>query len=311
MADEATHYLIQYISKEQEDREILSILMGELGLTIRKIRSVKWDSQGILLDGKRAGVRERVKEGQELKVLLNDTEHKSKYLQPFTMSLDILYEDEDLLILNKPSGLVCHPSKGHYNDSLANGVQAYFDEKEERSLIHLIGRLDKDTSGIVLVAKNSVVAERMTVGRAQELFTKEYQAIVKGIPDSMEGVITIPMEEYRDEAQNGKLIMRKGFTLNAKEAVTHYRVEKKMQGASLCRLVLDTGRTHQIRFHMSSIGCPLFGDSLYGNGPESGFDRAALHAHILRFTHPLTGKPMVIEAPLPEDMKRFLNSHTQ
>ena len=84
-----------------------------------------------------------------------------------------------------------------------------------------------------------------------------------------------------------------------------------MQGASLCRLVLDTGRTHQIRFHMSSIGFPLFGDSLYGNGPESGFDRAALHAHILRFTHPLTGKPMVIEAPLPEDMKRFLNSHTQ
>lgn len=368
------HYLKLVITKEQENREVLSLLIHELGLSTRKIRSVKWDSRGILLDGSRAGVREKVRAGQRLSVLLNDTEQRKEKLAAISMELNILYEDENLLFVNKPAGVVCHPSKGHYADSLANGVQGYFKEKNERSGIHLVGRLDKDTSGIVSIAKNGVTAERMTALKKEGKLLKEYLAVISGCPHEKEGHIFIPMEEYRDKKDGEKLKMRTGKKERGKQAGTHYQVletwsgnfsadrqnlavvwadnesaDKGREGTafcgetgfperSLCRVTLDTGRMHQIRFHMSAIGHPLLGDSLYGhltkedwNIPEKsqstgqeneneqkpytdelelwqrdGIYRAALHAHRLFFVHPFTGKEMILEAELPKDMKRLL-----
>lgn len=306
MADQnGNHYLEYRVTEQDIGREVLSLLRRRLHLSEKKIRSVKMDSHGIYLNDRRVTVREKVQTGQNLRVLLNDTEWREDCLIPFPMELARLYEDDDLLLLNKPAGVVCHPSQGHYADSLANGVKAYFAERQERSSIHLIGRLDKDTSGIVTIAKNSVTAERLTEARKNHLLKKTYFALVTGCPKPECGCITIPMSAYADEQSENKRIMH--VDTEGKPAVTHYTVVQKFDGFALCSVTLETGRMHQIRFHMAAIGCPLLGDALYGTGKTEYLSRAALHAGQLDFEHPFTGKSMQLEAPLPEDMKQYLN----
>ncbi|MCD8355753.1 MAG: RluA family pseudouridine synthase [Clostridia bacterium] len=307
MADhDGNHYLEYCITEQDTGREVLSLLRKRLHLSEKKIRSVKMDSHGIYLDDRRVTVREKVQAGQSLCVLLNDTEWREDCLIPFPMELDILYEDNDLLFLNKPADVVCHPSQGHYADSLANGVKAYFAEKQERSSIHLIGRLDKDTTGIVTIAKNSVTAQRLTEARNHHLLQKTYFALVTGCPKPEHGYITIPMSAYLDENSENKMIMHTD-TENGKFAGTRYTAMQIFEGFSLCSVTLETGRMHQIRFHMAAIGCPLLGDAIYGTGKTEHLARAALHAGKLDFRHPFTGKWIQLETPLPEDMKKYLN----
>ena len=249
------------------------------------------------------------------KVQLSDTvklelpEPECPDILPEDIPLDILYEDEDLIFVDKPAGIVSHPSKGHLSDSMINGVQAYFEnegrEKNERSNIHLIGRLDKETSGILGIAKNSVTAERMIKQRQRGILIKEYYALVKGNPPE-EGILEIPMEEMRDARDGDKLKMKVGKSENAKTAKTFFQVVKRFEKFSLVSLVIETGRTHQIRFHMASIGCPLLGDSFYGDGPELGISRTALHAQQLTFTHPFCEKVMRIESEMPKDLSFLL-----
>ena len=192
---------------------------------------------------------------------------------------------------------------------MINGVQAYFEnegrEKNERSNIHLIGRLDKETSGILGIAKNSVTAERMIKQRQRGILIKEYYALVKGNPPE-EGILEIPMEAMRDARDGDKLKMKVGQSENAKTAKTFFQVVKRFEKFSLVSLVIETGRTHQIRFHMASIGCPLLGDSFYGDGPELGISRTALHAQQLTFTHPFCEKVMRIESEMPKDLSFLL-----
>lgn len=294
------HYLELFIQQELENQEIKKLLYEELHLSTRKIRMLKQNPQGILLDGLPAGVRQQVKTGQRLQVLLEDSSLTERII-PVKMALEILYEDEDLLLVNKPSGLVCHPSRGHLTDSLCNGIAAHFQDTGQSSAIHLLGRLDKDTSGIVAIAKNKVAAERMN---KKDSYEKEYLALVKGVPEKKEGDILIPMEEDRSE---GYLKMRTGKSEKARPAVTHYTVLETIAGGCLCRVTIGTGRTHQIRFHMAAIGHPLLGDSLYNPAcrkEESQPARAALHAFRLRFLHPFTGEQMDFTADLPEDMEK-------
>ena len=293
-------YLDYYIKGKDQGREVLSILRSDMGLSTKKIRSVKWDPEGILLDGERVTVRQVVSEGQILRVLKYDSENREKKVIPYPMELDILYEDEDLIFINKPAGLVCHPSIGHRQDSLANGVQAHFDQKGERNSIHLIGRLDKDTSGVVSIAKNGVVARRIIESRG---IRKEYIAITEGYLPKKRGIINIPMEEYRDP-EDHLLKMGKG----RKEANTSYEVIYRQKDYSICRIRIGTGRMHQIRFHMSQIGHPLLGDILYGHGKTDNMERTALHALKVTFPHPFTGKEITIKAPLPRDMMEFSHS---
>ncbi len=290
-------YLEYHIKKEDHGKEVISILRSDLGLSTTKIRSVKWDPAGILLDDERVTVRHRVMEGQTLRVLKNDSENRQKRILPCPMELDILYEDEDLIFINKPAGLVCHPSAGHRLDSLANGVQAYFDEKAQRSSIHLLGRLDKDTSGIVGIAKNGVIARRMILDRK---IKKEYIAIAEGYLPAEKGTIELPMEEYRDP-EDHLLKMRPG----SKTAITSYEVIHRQDDLSICRVWIATGRMHQIRSHMALIGHPLLGDSIYGHGTTEHMTRAALHAYKVSFTHPLSGEKRTITVGLPRDMMTF------
>ena len=226
------------------------------------------------------------------------------------MALSILYEDENLLFVNKPAGIVCHPSQGHLTDSLASGVAAYFLEQEELSQVHLIGRLDKDTSGILGIAKNKVTAERMIALREQGKVQKEYLALVNGCPPKEEGSIEIGMKEYRNrESGDGRLRMCRDISSSGKHAMTHYQVIQRLSGYTLCRVHIETGRTHQIRFHMAQIGCPLMGDDLYGSSmkqSEKAIDRTALHAYRSCFSHPFTGEKVELTAPLPDDMKKML-----
>lgn len=299
------HYLDLYVQQGMDGREVKSLLYEELHLSTRKIRGLKKDPKGILLNGNPVVVRQKVRKGQLLQILLEDSFSADRII-PVKMALDILYEDEDLLIVNKPSGLVCHPSKGHLIDSLCNGIAAYYENTGQNSSIHLLGRLDKDTSGIMGIAKNKVTAERLN--RA-ETYQKEYLALVEGIPEKMEGEIRIPMEEDRSE---GYLKMQEGKSKKAMAAVTQYTVLCPTDGGSLCRVTIATGRTHQIRFHMAAIGHPLLGDSLYnpGSGKEQEQpERAALHAWRLHFFHPFTGKKMEFTADLPEDMEKRLGKN--
>ena len=308
-------YLEYKVGNEDRDKEVLSILRFKLGLSTKKIRSVKWDPAGILLDGNRVTVRRRVEKGQTLKVLKSDSENRAGRILPSPMTLDILYEDEDFLFVNKPSGMVCHPSMGHRQDSLANGVQAYFEEKEKDSNIHLLGRLDKDTSGILGIAKNGVMARRMMPGNGIQ---KEYLAITEGYLPTEKGTIDIPMEEYRDPSDH-LLKMRRAVSglheesltgrediSGVRKALTFYESVRRRDEYSVCRVRINTGRMHQIRFHMAQIGHPLLGDSLYGRGPAKNMKRAALHAHRVEFTHPLSGKKVILEAEIPEDMSSLL-----
>lgn len=301
------HYLQYKIKEEEEGKEVLSILRGELRLSTKKIRSVKWEERGILLDGQRVTVRARVKAGQLLEVMLNDSLEKEERIAATPMTLSILYEDEDLLFLNKPAGMVSHPSMGHSSDSLANGVKAYFEEKREWSDIHLIGRLDKDTSGVIGIAKNGVTKERLLAMRQEGKIQKEYLALAQGIFESSAGTITIPMEEYREEKDGCKLKMRYPIEGRGVDAVTHYKVIKQYDEYCLLSLFIETGRMHQIRYHMAQIGHPLLGDAMYGWGKEKahGMTRTALHAKEVHLIHPFTREELVIGADLPEDMKRL------
>lgn len=304
------HYLEFNITEKQENTEILSILRQEMRLSTRKIRALKRHPEGILLDEVPVTVRETVRSGQKVKVILNDTEEGNERVLPAPMALSILYEDENLLFVNKPAGIVCHPSQGHLTDSLASGVAAYFLEQEELSQVHLIGRLDKDTSGILGIAKNKVTAERMIALREQGKVQKEYLALVNGCPPKEEGAIEIGMKEYRNrESGDGRLRMCRDISSSGKHAMTHYQVIQRLSGYTLCHVHIETGRTHQIRFHMAQIGCPLMGDDLYGSSmkqSEKAIDRTALHAYRSCFSHPFTGEKVELTAPLPDDMKKML-----
>ena len=216
------------------------------------------------------------------------------------MPLEILYEDDWLLALNKPSGIVCHTSRGHLKDSLASGLRAYFDETMKDAGIHLLGRLDKDTSGILLIAKNSV-AGAMIRQSPPDTLKKTYLAFASGHFPEKHGVIDIPMGEARDE--DGILRMvREG-----KPALTFYEVVGETGDFSMLKLTLGTGRTHQIRFHLSETGHPLLGDALYGQ-PSPLIGRTALHAETLAFTHPFSKEHLTLFAPLPEDMRRLMEN---
>ena len=303
------NYLKYDIGETDHGKEVLAILRGSLGLSTRKIRSVKWDPAGILLNGQRVTVRHKVCRGQTLSVLKNDSEKKQRKILPCFMDLDILYEDDDLLFVDKPAGIVSHPSTGHRHDSLANGIQAYFDEKNDRSSIHLLGRLDKDTSGVLGIAKNSVAARIMI--REQRVH-KEYIAVAEGQMPLDQGTIDIPMAEYRDPADH-LLKMRPvnasddvpGGAGGIKQAITGYEVISRSDEYSICRVRTGTGRMHQIRFHMAQIGHPLLGDSLYGHGRTEAMTRSALHACRVSFDHPFSDKKITVEAKLPADISRF------
>lgn len=225
----------------------------------------------------------------------------SPHIPPAKLPLDIIYEDEDILVLNKPAGMPIHPSQNHYMNSLANGLAWYFQEQGKPFIFRCTNRLDRDTSGLTVVAKHMVSSNRLSDMTRRRKLHREYLAIVRGhLPESA-GTIDAPLAR-----KPGSIIERTIDFEHGEQARTHYRVIEERNGYSLIALILETGRTHQIRIHMKYLGFPLIGDYLY-NPDMDRISRQALHSHRLIFPHPITEKQMEFTAPLPEDMQHVLD----
>ncbi len=223
-------------------------------------------------------------------------------IEPEDLPLDIRYEDEDLLILNKAAGMLVHPTPKHRTGTVANALLGYYRSRGLSTAFHCVHRLDRLTSGLLLIAKRPEIQHLLTT-KEGKTFRREYLAIAEGEMDPAEGTIDLPI------ARNPESIITRIVAPEGKPSVTHYRTlgvfDCGGRRCSLLRLVLETGRTHQIRVHLSHLGHPLLGDDLYG-GSRDLMDRQALHAEHLQFSHPITGKPIDLRAELPEDMGRLL-----
>ncbi len=295
----ATRILHYRIDEKQEGWEVLTLLKTELHLSTREINHTKQYPDGMLLDGKAVIVRDKVRAGQMLTVTLHENLENASSFPAVAGPLDILYEDEDLIGLNKEGNMVVHPTHGHYQDSLSNRLAYYYQEKQEPHVLRAIGRLDRETSGVIIFAKNRHAAAVLSGQSLEHTRVKEYLALCHGTFEQLSGTINLPI----GDTPNMKMIRR--VDPEGAVAITHYKVEKQLNGFALVRLCLETGRTHQIRVHMSYMGHALLGDHLYGADLENwyGMKRCALHSARTVFTHPVTGETIELMAPMPKDME--------
>ena len=288
--DRIFHY---QITENERGTTVLDFLRKK-GFSRHILSSMKADKEALTRNGQRIGGREHLLAGDHFRVRLLET-IDSDGIVPVSMPLSILYEDEDILVVNKPADMPVHPSIGNYTNTLANGVTAYLDAKGEHSPFRCINRLDRDTSGALILAKNAFSAAVLSTQMRNRQIRRTYLAVVEGITPP-NGTISAPISRVDDS-----VIERHVDFLHGEPAVTHYeRLETKNEH-SLLEIHLETGRTHQIRVHMGYIGHPLPADYLYH--PEYDcFKRQPLHSLQLEFRHPVTDKSMCLLAPVPEDM---------
>ena len=288
--DRIFHY---QITENEQNTTVLDFLRKK-GFSRHILSSMKADNEALTRNGQRIGGREHLLAGDHFRVRLLETVD-SDGIVPVSMPLSILYEDEDILVINKPADMPVHPSIGNYTNTLANGVTAYLDAKGEHSPFRCINRLDRDTSGALILAKNAFSAAVLSTQMRNRQIRRTYLAVVEGITPP-NGTISAPISRVDDS-----VIERHVDFLHGEPAVTHYeRLETKNEH-SLLEIHLETGRTHQIRVHMGYIGHPLPADYLYH--PEYDcFKRQPLHSLQLEFRHPVTDKSMCLLAPVPEDM---------
>ena len=269
------------------------------GYSYQNLTQLKKMHESILLNGVWSYMRASVQDGDILTVHIQEPE-SSPHIPPVSLPLDIVYEDEDIVVVNKPAGMPIHPSLNNYENSLANGLMYYYQEQGKPFIFRCTNRLDRDTSGLTVVAKHMVSSCILSGMGVRHEITREYLAVVRGVLKPSEGTIDAPIGRT-----GSSMIERKIDYENGERAVTHYRAIKEQNGHSLVSLILETGRTHQIRVHMKYIGRPLVGDYLYNPDMEY-ITRQALHSYRLAFAHPVTGEKMEFTAPLPEDMRRIL-----
>lgn len=276
---------------------LLDFLKAE-GYSHQVITHLKRTMNGILLNGSWAHVWDRLQTGDYLTIQLIENT-SSENIVPADLPLSIVYEDEDILVINKPAGMPIHPSQGNYDNTLANALAFHYKAQNEPFTYRCINRLDKDTTGLLIVAKHMYSASLLYDMSAKREISRTYLAIATGeVPE--EGTITAPIARAE-----GSTIERCVDEENGEYACTHFKRVSYKDGYSLVSLKLETGRTHQIRVHMKSIGHPLPGDFLY-NPDYSRIQRQALHSFKLAFRHPITGEQLAFQAPIPEDMKVFL-----
>lgn len=270
------------------------------GYSRQIIIHLKKTEHGILQNGEWAYVRTPLVPGDVLKITLLE-ESASEHILPVPMEPDIVYEDEDLLVVNKPFDMPVHPSIHNYDNTLANGMAYYFQQKGETFIFRCINRLDRDTTGLLILAKNALSASILSNDMKARKIHRTYQAVVSRIPVPASGTIDAPIARKEDSAIERCVDFEKG-----EPAVTHYRTLETKENLALVELSLETGRTHQIRVHMQHMGCPLLGDYLY-NPDFTLINRVSLHSYSLSFLHPITGKSMYFCAPLPKDMAGLLS----
>lgn len=293
---------IQYKIEEQHNGKCISMFLKEKEYSRAVIIELKKTKTGIQKNGTWAGVNEILNTGDILEICLTE-QGASENIVPRELQLDILYEDEDILVVNKPYDTPIHPSVNNYNNTLANGVVHYYQQQNKPYIFRCINRLDRDTTGVTILAKNLISASILSKRMKERGLSRTYVAFVEGITKE-EGTIDLPIGR-----EEGTIIKRKIDEKEGKHAVTHYCKLEELQvegkAVSVVALQLETGRTHQIRVHMASIGHPLLGDFLY-NESNHMLTRQALHAASCAFYHPITGEYKRITAPLPKDMAMLM-----
>lgn len=287
--------IFEYIITSQDLPCTVGEFLKHKGFSRQIIIQLKKTSQGILVNGEWAYVRTVLKADDRITIQLLE-ESPSENIVPVPMKLPIVYEDEDILLLNKPADMPVHPSINNYDNTLANGVAYYYQSQGKTFIFRCINRLDRDTTGLLILAKNALSASLLSNQMKKREIHRTYMAVVSGTPKKTADTITAPIAR-----KEGSAIERCVDFTNGEHAVTHYTVVSAREHYSLLKLSLETGRTHQIRVHMKHIGNPLLGDYLY-NPDFSKIQRVALHSYRLSFIHPITQIPLTFTAKLPEDM---------
>lgn len=290
---------LTYAITEQEACQTIEQFLRGKGYSSQCIKELKKQWGSILINAEPQYMKVALQEGSTLTVHIQE-ESSSEKIPPVELPLDIIYEDEDLLVINKPADMPIHPSLNNYENSLANALAWYFAKQDKPFVFRCINRLDRDTSGLTIVAKHMLSGGILSSMVAERAIHREYLAIVRGHISPESGTIDAPIGR-----KGNSIIERQIDYVGGEHAVTHYALKEYKNGHSLLSIHLETGRTHQIRVHMKHMGFPLIGDHLYNPDMEY-MSRQALHSHRLQFTHPITGESMDFTAPLPEDMQRVL-----
>lgn len=278
---------------------VKEVLKAEFSMSDRLLLKLK-KLDKIYLNGNVTSANHSVLENDLIECYL-DYEEDNSNIVPTEMSLNIIYEDEAYIVVNKPAGIPVHPSMDHYTDSLSNGIAFYFNQIDLKKKIRPVNRLDKDTSGIVIFAKNEYIQECLVRQMKSKEFIKRYIAVVNGNLDNLEGTINAPI------ARKEGSIIERCVSETGDIAITHYKVLKRKTDFDIVECILETGRTHQIRVHFAYLGHSLLSDTLYGTS-SSLINRQALHAYEVEFIHPLSKKKVKYIATVPEDLNKLMEN---
>ncbi len=285
------------IDRRYDKKTVKEYILGELQLSSKMLTRLKKSEKGILLNGNRVTVRAQLKEGDTLSLLIEDRQTLDHSVSPVCLPVDIIYEDDHYIAANKPSNMPTHPSHDHYDDTLANAISYLYTQRGLPFVFRAVNRLDRDTSGIVIFAKSSVAANAFSRLQQNKLVVKKYLALTDGIVKSSGSI-----KGYIRRKDNS-VMLREFSEIKTHDdshfSHTDFKLLAECGNTALVELVLHTGKTHQIRVHLSSIKAPVLGDVLYGT--EDGYARHMLHAYSIEFVHPFTKKEILIKAPLPHD----------
>ncbi|HYU74001.1 MAG TPA: RluA family pseudouridine synthase [Ktedonobacteraceae bacterium] len=299
------------VQSEQVGLRLDRYLVSTLGSLSRTAVQQLINDGSVLINGRASKPGYVLRTDDEIQVLCSTPSSQQKEVRPQALPLDIVYEDDDLLIVNKAAGMVVHPAPGHYDDTLVNALLARYPALQGSMAVEddirpgIVHRLDRDTSGLLIVAKNAHTQAALVRQMQRHEVVKRYLALVEGIVSLDQGSIDAPIGRNPRHRQQMAIT-----SIDSREARTHFRVLRRFNHHTLLLLQLETGRTHQIRVHLQAIGHPVFGDSVYGPGhiPRGiSLQRQFLHAYQLSFFHPRTGNIMEFEAPLPTDLQSVLD----
>ncbi|MEB9681357.1 pseudouridine synthase [Bacillus thuringiensis serovar pingluonsis] len=295
--------VVQVTVAEEQKNERIDKFVAGINNEWSRTQVQQWIKDDVVtVNGKGVKGNYKVRENDEITVTIPEPEELD--IQPEDMNLEIYYEDADVLVVNKPRGMVVHPAPGHTSGTLVNGLMHHCTDLSGINGVMrpgIVHRIDKDTSGLLMVAKNDMAHESLVNQLVAKTVTRRYKAIVHGVIPHDKGTIDAPIARDKKERQNMTV------DENGKHAVTHFQVLERFKDFTLVECRLETGRTHQIRVHMKYIGYPLAGDPKYGPKKTLDMNGQALHAGILGFDHPRTGEYIQFEAPIPEVFEDALN----
>lgn len=295
--------VVQVTVAEEQKNERIDKFVAGINNEWSRTQVQQWIKDDVVtVNGKVVKGNYKVKENDEITVTIPEPEELD--IQPEDMNLEIYYEDADVLVVNKPRGMVVHPAPGHTSGTLVNGLMHHCTDLSGINGVMrpgIVHRIDKDTSGLLMVAKNDMAHESLVNQLVAKTVTRRYKAIVHGVIPHDKGTIDAPIARDKKERQSMTV------DENGKHAVTHFQVLERFKDFTLVECRLETGRTHQIRVHMKYIGYPLAGDPKYGPKKTLDMNGQALHAGVLGFDHPRTGEYIQFEAPIPEVFEDALN----